>query len=255
MFIKLSDMQTALLAAASEHEDRYLTPPTGAKLASARRAAAKLVEAGLVKEVKAKGNAPVWRRDDESGCDQTLKLSAAGLKAITAANAAVDKNIAQSAPSDVPLAIPAAAPLRTEQVANKPSALAGLTVASIRPTVPRAGTKIAEIIGLLTRGGGATIDELVSAMGWLPHTIRAALTGLRKRGYVLFLDRSDRTRGSTYRIEALVALAPSYSSGQDAIGTPTAEDAKPEADATPDSRKRRRATATVGNSAQSHDAP
>ena len=39
---------------------------------------------------------------------------------------------------------------------------------------------------------GATITELSEAMGWLPHTTRAVLTGLRKRGYVLTLDRSDR---------------------------------------------------------------
>jgi hypothetical protein len=30
---------------------------------------------------------------------------------------------------------------------------------------------------------GATIDDLTGATNWLPHTARAALTGLRKRGY------------------------------------------------------------------------
>lgn len=43
-------------------------------------------------------------------------------------------------------------------------------------------TKIALLIDLLERNEGATLDELVSATGWLPHTTRAALTGLRKRG-------------------------------------------------------------------------
>jgi hypothetical protein len=37
-------------------------------------------------------------------------------------------------------------------------------------------------------------------MGWMPHTTRAVLTGLRKRGYALTLDRSDAERGSAYRI-------------------------------------------------------
>jgi hypothetical protein len=36
---------------------------------------------------------------------------------------------------------------------------------------------------LLQRSHGATLDELIAATGWLPHTSRAALTGLRKRGY------------------------------------------------------------------------
>jgi hypothetical protein len=37
---------------------------------------------------------------------------------------------------------------------------------------------------------GATLDELIKATDWLPHTTRAALTGLRKRGYAI-----ERTRG------------------------------------------------------------
>ncbi len=37
--------------------------------------------------------------------------------------------------------------------------------------------------------------------GWLPHTTRAALTGLRKRGFATAIDRSDKERGSIYRVE------------------------------------------------------
>jgi hypothetical protein len=66
--------------------------------------------------------------------------------------------------------------------------------------VPRAGTKISAVIAMLGREAGATIDELVAETGWLPHTARAALTGLRKRGYALASDRSDRMRGTVYRI-------------------------------------------------------
>jgi len=40
----------------------------------------------------------------------------------------------------------------------------------------------------------------VAATGWLPHTTRAALTGLRKRGYAVTIDRSNKEQGSTYRI-------------------------------------------------------
>ena len=35
----------------------------------------------------------------------------------------------------------------------------------------------------MQRKTGATLDDLVEATGWLPHTTRAALTGLRKKGY------------------------------------------------------------------------
>jgi hypothetical protein len=46
-----------------------------------------------------------------------------------------------------------------------------------------------------------TLAELVANTGWLPHTARAALTGLRKRGYAVVIDRADKARGSVYRIE------------------------------------------------------
>ena len=75
------------------------------------------------------------------------------------------------------------------------------------PRAPRVGTKLAQAIEMLRATEGATIAELSEAMGWLPHTTRAVLTGLRKRGYGLRLDRSDAGRGSAYciAVEANVA--------------------------------------------------
>lgn len=45
--------------------------------------------------------------------------------------------------------------------------------------------KIHLVIGLLRREGGASLDEMVQATGWLPHTTRAALTGLKKKGHTI----------------------------------------------------------------------
>jgi DNA-binding IclR family transcriptional regulator len=64
---------------------------------------------------------------------------------------------------------------------------------------PRA-TKASIVLDLLRRENGATLAELVDATGWLPHTTRAALTGLRKKGHVL--DKSTRDNATCYRIEA-----------------------------------------------------
>ena len=62
-------------------------------------------------------------------------------------------------------------------------------------TAPRQGTKIARVIELLQRDQGAKLDELIAATGWLPHTARAALTGLRHRGYDVRLGAwRERTR-------------------------------------------------------------
>ena len=38
---------------------------------------------------------------------------------------------------------------------------------------------------LLARHEGASLDEIIALTGWLPHTTRAALTGLRKKGFAI----------------------------------------------------------------------
>ncbi len=43
-------------------------------------------------------------------------------------------------------------------------------------------TKADTILDLLQRPTGASIAELTKATGWQPHSVRAALTGLRKKG-------------------------------------------------------------------------
>lgn len=57
--------------------------------------------------------------------------------------------------------------------------------------------KSAIVIGLLTRSGGATLEAMVAATGWLPHTTRAALTGLKKKGFTISSEKVDGVR--TYR--------------------------------------------------------
>ena len=49
--------------------------------------------------------------------------------------------------------------------------------------MPAKPTKTATILKLLRRPKGASIAELQKATGWKPHSVRAALTGLRKKGH------------------------------------------------------------------------
>jgi hypothetical protein len=65
---------------------------------------------------------------------------------------------------------------------------------------PERRTKSGSVIILLQRGEGATLPELIAATGWLPHTTRAALTGLRKKGHAI--ERSKRDEATCYRIVA-----------------------------------------------------
>ena len=64
------------------------------------------------------------------------------------------------------------------------------------PTKP---TKIETILKLLRRPNGAIITQLQKATGWKPHSVRATLTGLRKKGHNI--ERDKDTKGVTrYRI-------------------------------------------------------
>ena len=197
MSIKLSAIQLVLLSGASQRDDHHLSPPAGAKLAQARKAVAKLLEARLVKEVKTRKDAPVWRRDQNAGQVYSLKLTAAGLKAIAVDDShGVDEAAPQAPGGDAMPHEAAHAAIDAAKTAD--SVEAGY--AATTPVPPRVGTKIAEVVAMLAGESGATLGQLAAATGWLSHTTRAALTGLRKRGYTLTLDRSDRARGSIYRI-------------------------------------------------------
>ena len=60
-------------------------------------------------------------------------------------------------------------------------------------------TKQARVVAMLQRDGGATVAELAAAMGWLPHTTRAALTRLRQTGHELVKEKRE-TDETAYRI-------------------------------------------------------
>ena len=81
----------------------------------------------------------------------------------------------------------------------KPTAGADCQVPS-PSAAPKAPGKQQQLAALLVRDEGATLDQLIAATGWLPHTTRAALTGLKKKGYVISSDKVDGVR--TYRAVA-----------------------------------------------------
>ena len=164
----LNDTQLLVLSAASQHADGLLVPPERLRGAALHRFGDKLIELQLATECAVGPHGPIWQQSDERG-RIGLMISAAGLAAI---GLEADESTAEPEPP------PAAA--------NSPSA----TVA------PRSGSKISIVLELLQRPEGASIDEIIAATQWLPHTIRAALTGLRKRGHVVELRRGEGNRAA-----------------------------------------------------------
>ena len=58
-------------------------------------------------------------------------------------------------------------------------------------TTSKATTKTDKVVALLKRKQGASLEELTKATDWLPHTTRAAMTGLRKKGHAIERTKVD----------------------------------------------------------------
>jgi predicted ArsR family transcriptional regulator len=65
---------------------------------------------------------------------------------------------------------------------------------------PRRTTKKDRLVRLLKAAAGRDIATLSRALGWQPHTTRAALTRLRQAGYAIEKLPRQETGGSRYRI-------------------------------------------------------
>lgn len=91
-----------------------------------------------------------------------------------------------------------AAAKRSRKMAREPKLE---VVGSVTTPAPAKRTcKTDLVLDLLKRSDGATINQLVAATGWLPHTTRAALTGLKKKGHVVTSEKVEGLRH--YRIDA-----------------------------------------------------
>ncbi len=191
MSVKLTDTQRVMLSAAAQREDLCLTAPDKLKGAILTKVSERLVKLGLGREVRAKAGMPVWRRDDGAQ-GYALKLTAAGLKAIAVDDGSDEATASKETPQlrSNPRATKATGP----DVIGEPA----------KAFAPRAGSKLASVIDLLQRRGGATIPTLIEATGWLPHSARAALTGLRKRGYAVARERLE-DGDSIYRVAVTAA--------------------------------------------------
>ena len=198
---KLSDAQVAILIDAVQREDLCILPPKTLKGGALQKVAAKLLREGFVREVKSRTGMPIWRRDDEAGQSYSLKLTATGIKAVSADDTNSRPAGAVNASSKI-----SGGSLKSK---NAPAAneLENPTSNAPSTSAPRDGSKIAHVITLLQRDQGARLDELIAATGWMPHTARAALTGLRRRGYDVRLERGEKGQASVYRASAALAMA------------------------------------------------
>ena len=84
------------------------------------------------------------------------------------------------------------------------------SVSAKKPKTPntKRQTKASRVEAMLRRKTGATLEQITKATEWQPHTCRAFLTGLRKKGQTIRRDQNDKGK-SVYRIESATVAAES----------------------------------------------
>lgn len=84
------------------------------------------------------------------------------------------------------------------------------TTAEITPRTKAAQSKVSKgavVQKLLSRPKGATVAEVTTATGWQPHSVRAFLSGLRKKEQPLVRDQ--RKGGEhAYRLVSAKPVSP-----------------------------------------------
>ena len=85
--------------------------------------------------------------------------------------------------ADEGVALPVATPLCADLDAGSEAKALPTMALPAKPL--RTGSKGAALLALLQREDGASLDEMIERTGWQSHTVRAAMTGLRKKGHVI----------------------------------------------------------------------
>lgn len=174
--VRLTDIQLVLLATAVQRDNGSLLPPPdtlGDGPARIRKAVESLIRRGLAEKVALPSGADAWRKEGRRSIGVVITDAGRAAIAVEPDPETTDEPAGDSSPAaEAAPAAPQTDPAPSDSAVAEPSA-------------PSTGTKTALLVDMLRRKGGATLDELTGATSWLPHTARAALTGLRKRGYAI----------------------------------------------------------------------
>ena len=190
---KLTDTQLVILSAAAERDGGTVLPmPKSLKIneAAATKTIKNLIIRGLISEQPAARDDEVWREAEDGG-RLKLVITDAGLAAI-----GVDTDEeTETSPAT------ATAQPKKHKSRSRRSVTGRQTNTEAPPAGVRPGTKQALLIDLLRRKHGATIGEIIDAIGWQPHSVRGAISGTLKKKLGLTVERSVvEDRGRVYRI-------------------------------------------------------
>jgi hypothetical protein len=197
---KLSDTQAVILSAASQREDGAVLPlPETLKIkgGAVDKVLRSLKTKGLIDHQGApRGENPpplrITRAGLEAiGVESEDDASVGATPAATGATSADARAQAIDAAAPVTEADGAAAPAKSGKAAKHKARVT--KAASAEKPTPRSGTKQAQMIEMLKRPEGATVEQIAAATGWQHHTIRGAISGALKKKLGLTVE-ATRTR-------------------------------------------------------------
>ena len=154
--VKLTDTQLIILSKAAARDDSTATIPANLNKASAAMVGSSLMARNLMQEVVSQWGMPVWRENDQ-GERISLVITSAGREAIGVVD---DSGAFEMLPVEE-ASDPAKDELPRSDDDQEPPMLP-----------PRIGSKQALLVDMLSQNTGATLDALIEATGWLPHTTR-----------------------------------------------------------------------------------
>jgi hypothetical protein len=168
--------------------------PDRLKGGAAKKVLDSLAAKGMIEEVAAQRRDPIWRETGD-GHGVTLVATDAAFEAL-GIEAREDAPVGDTGDTG------------RADVTPVPDAAHEANVAPVAPTTPpvrktRENSKQAQLIAMLQRAEGATIDELATALGWQSHTVRGAIAGALKKKLGLGVSSEKiESRGRVYRLPA-----------------------------------------------------
>jgi hypothetical protein len=201
---KLSDTQLVILSNACQRDDRLVLPlPKNMGGEKPNLAAGNSIKSmlkhGLVEEVDAKLGDPMWRETGE-GHGVTLVATEAALAALGIDTRAETSEAVEAAKTSKK----SRAAAKKSQKKQTKAGRGGKSPAEKKASrAARTDSKQAQLIAMLKRAKGASIDEIVEAFDWQPHTVRGAIAGALKKKLGLDVrSEKDEKRGRVYHIAA-----------------------------------------------------
>ena len=186
---KLNDTQLVLLSTAARRDDGGLARSAKLKPEAMEQAVAGLLSRKFVKAIPKTGPLPLWKKDPD-GEPVSLVITEKGLEAI---------GVGVGDPAQPPPVV--AAKGKASKSKEPPGGHSKKTPGvKAKSGGPRPTSKIAKVVEMLRKPGGATIKAIMDATDWQAHSVRGAIAGAIKRTMGLKVLAETRDDERVYRI-------------------------------------------------------